>query len=347
VDLQLKVAAGQPLGLGQDDIHPQGHAIEARLYAEDPARDFLPDSGRIIHWQPPRGDGIRVDSGIAEGIVVSPFYDPMLAKIIAYGPDRETARKRLIAALASAPLFGPRNNRDFLIDVLSSDGFATGKTTTGFLGHGFDMASAEPDFATLATLAALAFAEAQKAAAARSLSSPELLGWGSPGALNSRFAIRQQDQVLNLQLTLMPDGALTVRSNENSASARFRGDDLYIDGKKRQIVAFCRDGTRYFLADQRQTHRFHLNRPTDHATDSQGGSRLIAPMHGSIRDIFVEPGDRVEKGSRLLVLEAMKMQHELLAEVAGIVTAINARQGQQVAIGSVLVTIEPDQDRTT
>ena len=347
VDLQLKVAAGQPLGLRQDDIHPKGHAIEARLYAEDPARGFLPDSGKIIHWQPPRGDGIRVDSGIAEGFVVSPYYDPMLAKIIAYGPDRETARKRLIAALAAAPLFGPRNNRDFLIDVLSSDGFASGKATTGFLGETFEPALPEADFATLATLAALAFADAQETAEARSLSSPDLSGWGSPGALNSRLAIRHQDQVLNLELTLRPDGELTVRSNDNSASARFRGDSLYIDGKKRQIVAFCRDDARYFLADQTRTHRFHLNRPTGNAADSRGGSRLIAPMHGSIRKILVKPGERVEKGSRLLVLEAMKMQHELLAEVAGTITAVTASEGQQVAIGAALITIEPDRDETS
>ncbi|MCG8443265.1 MAG: ATP-grasp domain-containing protein, partial [Caulobacterales bacterium] len=133
VALQIAVARGEPLGLSQDDVALAGHAIEVRLYAEDPDADFLPSTGPILLWRPPSGAGVRVDAGVETGGEISPFYDPMVAKIIASGPTREDARKRLVRALEGAALFGPKTNRDFLLDALRQDAFVKGEATTAFI----------------------------------------------------------------------------------------------------------------------------------------------------------------------------------------------------------------------
>ena len=137
VALQLQVAQGEPLGLTQDDVTLSGHAIEVRLYTEDPDQDFLPTSGPVDLWSPPQGTGIRVDSGICSGQQISPFYDPMVAKIIASGPTREIARLRLIEALQETVLFGTRHNRDFLVACLEKECFADGQATTAFIAEEF------------------------------------------------------------------------------------------------------------------------------------------------------------------------------------------------------------------
>ena len=153
VALQIQVAEGRPLGLSQEDISLNGHAIEVRLYAEDPAQDFLPVTGAIDLWQPATGEGVRVDAGIETGMEISPFYDPMVAKVIAWGDSREIARHRLINALKETALFGSTTNRSFLIDVLGREAFAKGEATTAFIGDEFteaDLAVAAPTFAQAA-----------------------------------------------------------------------------------------------------------------------------------------------------------------------------------------------------
>ena len=153
VALQFRIAQGYPLPMSQDDVTLTGHAIEVRLYAEDSSNDFLPATGRAVLWQPPSGEGIRVDHGLRTGQDVSPFYDPMIAKIIAYGEDRQTALRRLVRALENTVLFGVPNNRRFLIDVLGREDFAAGAATTAFIEDNFTAEDLQPDAAGAADMA--------------------------------------------------------------------------------------------------------------------------------------------------------------------------------------------------
>ncbi|MYF09246.1 MAG: acetyl-CoA carboxylase biotin carboxylase subunit, partial [Rhodospirillaceae bacterium] len=160
VALQIRVAEGRPLGLAQADFRPSGHAIEARLYAEDVAQDFLPAAGDIALWRPAAGPGVRIDSGVESGQAVSPFYDPMIAKFIAHGETRDIARRRLIRALAETAAFGLTTNKRFLIDCLKKDVFAKGDATTAFIDEQFpaaDLAPSGPEFAIAAMAAVLKF----------------------------------------------------------------------------------------------------------------------------------------------------------------------------------------------
>ncbi|MCB0916907.1 MAG: 3-methylcrotonyl-CoA carboxylase, partial [Actinobacteria bacterium] len=160
VALQIAVAQGAPLGIAQDDVALRGHAIEARLYAEDAGADFRPATGRIALWSPAKGEGIRIDDGIATGQEVSPFYDPMLAKVIAWGETREIARTRLIGALGRCVLLGVVSNKRFLTQILERPSFAGGAATTAFIAEEFapaDLADPDPDLRALAAAATLLF----------------------------------------------------------------------------------------------------------------------------------------------------------------------------------------------
>ncbi len=189
VALQLRVAQGEALGLTQEDVQLDGHAIEVRLYAEDAAQDFLPSTGPVLLWQPPEGEGIRVDDGIITGGEISPFYDSMVAKVIAHGATREQALQRLIRALADCSLFGVRSNRDFLIEALSVPAFVTGEATTAFLGETYGEAGYQaPEISTeaMAVGAVISHAQACETAQRHAVGvADELLDWSSTGELVS------------------------------------------------------------------------------------------------------------------------------------------------------------------
>ncbi|MBZ0129830.1 MAG: ATP-grasp domain-containing protein [Rhodobacteraceae bacterium] len=342
VALQFAVARGEALGFSQDDVRLNGHAIEARLYAEDPNDDFLPSSGLIHRWQPGQGAGIRVDGGIAEGQEVSPFYDPMLAKIIAHGDSREQARGRLIAALQDTVLFGPASNRDFLLSVLKRDTFRDGHATTAFIAEEFGDgigADAAPVFADIAAIAALWHRHMAQAALARAVVvAPEMLGWGSPGSLRSRLVLGLCGQVWKLTLTSGRDGTLTVSDGADQAVVTVA--PLRVDGQRVDLRGFEVQGDRIFAATAGKSLTLDIIRAASSASARAGGS-VTAPMHGLLIEVLVKPGDKVEVGTRLAVLEAMKMQHELLAEMAGTVTFANAPG--QVRAGDLLVEIAGDE----
>ena len=199
VALQLQVAQGEALGLTQTDITLSGHAIEARLYSEDPSQGFLPTSGPVDLWSPPDGSGIRVDSGICSGQDISPFYDSMVAKIIATGPTREIARLRLIEALHETVLFGTRHNRDFLVACLKKDCFATGQATTAFIAEQFadgELSDPIPGFADSAVAAVLELALQHRALYDSSvIVAPQLRDWASASPLVSRKRYGHGEQV--------------------------------------------------------------------------------------------------------------------------------------------------------
>ncbi len=347
VALQIRVAEGRPLGLVREDVRPAGHAIEARLYAEDPAREFLPAAGDIALWQPAAGPGVRIDSGVESGQAVPPFYDPMIAKVIAHGETREIARRRLIRALAETAAFGLTTNKRFLIDCLEKDAFARGEATTAFIDEQFgdgELAEPEPEFAVAAVAAVLNFLADRDDALADSLNvSPELLNWASAGALESHCHFTAGDA--DFRLSVSPAGPCdyAVRGDGDAVSVRVvsvgEGRAVVgIDGGHRHLL-FHAEGNTLYLGEAGRDYRFESGGP-DAALHEDGASgRVIAPMHGKILEIAVDPGDIVARGDRLLVIEAMKMQHVIVAPAAGAVAEIRQRAGVQVAAGDPLVDI--------
>ena len=352
VALQIRVAEGRPLGLAQADFRPSGHAIEARLYAEDAARGFLPAAGDIALWQPAAGEGVRIDSGVESGQTVSPLYDPMIAKAIAHGATREIARRRLVRALADSVLFGPTTNRRFLIDCLANEAFAAGEATTAFIEEQFsedDLAVRPPDFGLACAAAVLAFLAGRDAAVRASLDvAPELLNWTSAGSLESRCRLTAGDTVFDLSVAPRGAADYSVRGEGGEASVRVHsvGESratLAIDGARRDFRFHIAGDALYLGADGRD-YRFATGRSAGAEPDEGGGGRVVAPMHGRILEIAVQPGERVARGDRLMVLEAMKMQHDIVAPANGAVADILQEAGVQVAAGDPLVEIDVAQE---
>lgn len=340
VALQIRVAAGQPLGVAQEDVTLTGHAIEVRLYAENPAQDFLPQAGRIALWQPPVGTGIRVDAGIASGQEVSPYYDPMLAKLIAHGASRAEALERLIGALKDLALFGPASNRDFLLRVLSHPEFAAGKATTGFItDHLPEDLTTLFGSAEIALAAALIYRADQAAAARASGVAPELLGWSAQGALQARLKIAADEAVHDLRLS-ETGGVLTVAGGEWSHQVTGLDSALCVDGTRADLRHTHMEGDCLFLATGARIFEVTRIRAGASAAAGEADGQITAPMHGALLEVCVVVGDNVAPGSRLAVLEAMKMQHEILAAAAGVVTEVPVAAGTQVKAGDLLVSID-------
>jgi geranyl-CoA carboxylase alpha subunit len=349
VALQLQVAQGEPLGFTQGDVTLTGHAIEVRLYTEDPSQDFLPTSGPVDLWSPPSGTGIRVDSGICSGQQISPFYDPMVAKIIASGPTRDIARLRLIEALKETVLFGPRHNRDFLVACLQKPCFAAGQATTAFIAEEFaagEIADAQPEFADSAVAAIVELALQHRELHDSSvIVSPELRDWASASPLVSRKRYQHGEQVHDLAIT--PLGRARYRVFDASHSVvvellSMADSTAHVAIDETQHVAryhFPETGKLYLSIDGRAAQYRDLIR-LDGVQDATGGSgRIVAPMHGLLLEVRVAVGDTVAIGQTLAVLEAMKMHYEIVADAAGEVVEVMALAGKQVAADDLLIDI--------
>ena len=365
VRLQVEVALGLPLGFGQDEIALSGHAIEARLYAEDPANEFLPATGRVALWEPPELPGLRIDSGIEAGSEVGIHYDPMLAKVIAHGTSREEARRRLYRGLSELAVGGLATNRDFLLAVLEHEVFCRGEATTAFVERHLpagerSSAQGESVLGLHALAATLALFARRKA-----VGSPVPKGI-APGWRNNRW--RGQEQVFE-RIGAGEGERLEVRYVAHGEH-RFTfelpagvGDDdetswcsvavelveqgtgglvIEVDGIRRRF-RFAMHGAE----DQRRVTVHGLGRvsellavprfPERQAAAVAGG--CAAPMTGKVIEVMVAEGDRVEAGDTLVVLEAMKMEHRLRAEADGVVEAVHVEVGQMVDPDMVLVVI--------
>lgn len=343
VALQLDVAEGKPLPLAQDDVQLQGHAIEVRLYAEDPSNDFLPSAGKIAVWRPGDEATVRIDSGIVAGQSISPFYDPMIAKVIAHGSDREHARRRLIEGLSRTALFGPANNRDFLLRVLEDPGFAAGEATTAFLDEVWQGSFAdpppEPELLALAVVM-LIDRQAQEAATQLDFMSEELLGWHSGGLGRSRHRLLLSGEIVLVELEQASRHEWTAACLGHRIAISERDCVYRIDGVAQNV--------RYFNADQDYiwlcvgARSFALQRywSTSARQDASDPESVTAPMHGLLQSVLVNVGDQVEVGQCLAVFEAMKMQHQIISGAKGIVKAIGFEPSTQVTAGSQLFEIE-------
>ncbi len=350
VALQLQVAQGEPLGLSQEDVALEGHAIEVRLYTEDPAQDFLPTPGPVDLWSPPAGIGIRVDDGIQSGQAVSPFYDPMVAKIIASGPTRETARLRLVEALNETVLFGTRHNRDFLVACLQKDTFAEGRATTAFIEDEFnpgEIADSIPGFADSAVAAVLELALEHQALSDTSVTvSRELRDWASASPLVSRKRYVHGEQVHDLSITPLGGDRYRVFEDETAVTVGIAAMDdsrghVTVDDSRHTVRYHRPEEGRIYLSVDGRSAEFRDMIRLDGLSDSSGGSGdVVSPMHGLLLEVRVSTGDDVESGQVLAVLEAMKMHYEILAEVSGTVKQTLVEAGTQVAAEELLIEIE-------
>ena len=358
VALQIKVAQGEPLGLSQDDINLEGHAIEVRLYTEDPSQDFLPASGPVDLWAPASGVGVRVDSGISTGQAISPFYDPMVAKVIGYGPTREAARLRLIGALKETVLFGTPNNKDFLIQCLEKQSFIDGAATTAFIAEEFSDAELEiqpASFADSAVAATLELCLENKGHFQKSLLvSSQLQNWTIASAMVSRKQYQFDETIHDLSISPVNSSIETYQVTDSAAeqsaliqvvSIQANTAVVLLDGVK--LVAqfmWLKRGQLHCSIQGRGAFFKDLIILDGAIDEAVGGGRVIAPMHGLLLEVLVKSGDEVVKGQTLAILEAMKMHYEIKAEIDGIVEEVSAVAGKQVAADDVLIEINQDQD---
>lgn len=337
VEWQLRVAQGQVLPLTQEQVPLMGHAIEVRLYAEDPDNEFLPATGTLaLYRESSAGVGRRVDSGVAQGDSISPFYDPMLGKLIAWGEDREQARLRLLAMLDEFVVGGVKTNLPFLRRIIAHPAFAAAELDTGFIP--LHQAQLLPPSATLSDgfwhAAAAAFSQSEPARVRQDdAHSP----WSSMTGM--RFGMASE---VDLHLTCDGQEHTVKLRGDSTALTQLIGDHLLIaqNGLRQQHLALRRDDTLYlkWAGDLHAIKRFNPIAAADASQASQGG--LTAPMNGSIVRIVVEVGQSVETGTQLVVLEAMKMEHSIRADKAGVVTAVYCSEGDMVSEGAVLVEIE-------
>jgi 3-methylcrotonyl-CoA carboxylase alpha subunit len=363
VEWQLRVAAGEPLPSAQSALAIDGHAIEARIYAEDPDRGFLPSIGRITHWRmPPAAADVRVDTGFREGDDVSPFYDPLLAKVIAWGKDREHARATLLRALDRCEVTGVTTNVAFLERVVAHDAFASGRLDTGLIDAHRDVLLAPTSAAPRRALIAAAIADyhaierAARATAARSTDahSPwdRTDAWWN-GTSTHRIAVTLADAAGEHTVTIKPnaDGSLAFGGDVDAITVHATAHEgrLHItprrDGGTEADAGYgatvVREGdVLHVFSPGARARLTRVDRLAHADDDSDHTGHLAAPMSGTIVAVLVKPGDAVDKGVPLVVLEAMKMEHTIAAPAAGIVVAVNCAVGERVAEGADVVDIE-------
>jgi acetyl-CoA/propionyl-CoA carboxylase biotin carboxyl carrier protein len=338
VELQLRVAAGEPLPFAQEDVRLTGHAVEARVYAEDPARGFLPTGGRATLVREPAGEGVRVDSSLLEGTDVATIYDPMLAKVIAWAPDRTAALGRLDAALAKTAVLGFGTNLAFLRRLVTHPDVRAGRLDTGLIERELDglVGGGIPD------LAFVAYA-LDRLTRSRTGTDPwdTLTGFRLSGRAPVRYDVLDADgQRLALAVTGDPSSAtVQVGDRAHTASARPIPDGLLLtlDGTTTSVLV--RDG---WVGSDGAAWRIAEAPPLRTKADaSAADGEVRSPMPGAVVDRPVEPGATVTEGQPLLVLEAMKMEHVLRAPLAGTADLL-VRVGDQVAVDQVLARVHPD-----
>jgi geranyl-CoA carboxylase alpha subunit len=321
----------------------QGHAIEARLYAEDPAAGFLPRSGDVLAWRPPAG--VRVDHGLNPVDSVSPFYDPMLAKLIVHAPTRDEARHRLIAALHETVVLGLPTNRRFLIDLLEHPLFADGRATTDAIGGVIQPSTLaiQPGTTERAILAALLLE------ASGEVPTGALAGWSSTGAMRApvRLDLGEGIAAVDLEVHIAPARRFVVHEGAIRTTvvlAAGAGSDettATVEGHSRRCVHAQAGGRIHVWIDGAEFAVADLIRRPRVRSEASGASDLRAPMNGRIVRLAAKPGDPVRKGQAIVVLEAMKMQHEITAPRDGVLASIPVGEGQQVATRALLAELVP------
>jgi 3-methylcrotonyl-CoA carboxylase alpha subunit len=352
VEWQLRVAAGERLPLRQDELAPSGHAIEVRLYAENPERGFLPATGRLEALHLPQGEGVRVETGVRTGDTVTSFYDPMIAKIIARGIDRDEARARLSRALAETAVAGLTNNLAFLARIVADRDFAAGILDTGFIERHQEAllppVSPVPDFV-------LAAAALWRLTARHSGVPVDPWDFGDgwrlnlpPAPLHLVFDAGEGDEYAVAAIADRDGWQLDLCGNARRAEAKRQADGRFavtLDGHRRVLRVIDRDGALTVVDEGANWRLGDVDplRPPVGAAFAAG--RLTAPMPGRVVQLLVAAGDRVCQGQAMMVLEAMKMEHTISAPRNGAVAAVKVAAGDLVEEGAELIVLaDPDAD---
>jgi len=340
VELQLRVAAGEPLGLAQEDVTFSGHAIEVRLCSEDAAHDFMPQSGRMALWQVP--ENIRVEHALRSGAEIPPFYDSMIAKLVSHAVTRDEARRRLIAGLEQAVAFGVTTNQAFLAACLSHPAFAAGEATTAFIErHRGELVPSHEVTADIGLAALLLY-----------VSNPNAPPWRSGRTLAAAFTLPFRiglgEAVHEAEILRARDGGYVADVGGHAQrfdivelgrdAVRFRKDGVTEQAK------FLRDGDRLFILHRGTTLSIRdltLAAPVS-AAATAGDGKVRAAMNGRVVAVLVKSGDRVAAGQPVMTLEAMKMEHVHTSGIAGVISAIDVVEGEQVTTGKVVVEIAAD-----
>ncbi|MCU4335348.1 acetyl/propionyl/methylcrotonyl-CoA carboxylase subunit alpha [Acinetobacter pittii] len=336
VEWQLRVANGEHLPLQQHELTLNGHAIEVRLYAEDPRQDFLPQTGQVLRWQPATLPNVRIDHGMLATDEVSPFYDPMVAKVIAYGKTREDAIRLLARAVDDCMLLGVNSNKQFLVNLLRHPIVVAGDTNTAFIQQHFQNdSSLHKQVLSLETLAIAAALFSQSTGTA-----VWQTGLGVPLPLKLKY----DDQQVQMQLSSV-NNIFTVQLCDQSVCIevleRTPEQLVYlIDGIRRRVQYVLNDDQLYLDRDNGNVAIRNVTYAAPEATDVAGDGKIRAPMDGAVVNILVNKGDQVIKGQTLLVLEAMKIQQQIKSDVDGVVDDVLGQQGQQVKKRQMLFTIQ-------
>lgn len=337
---QLRIAQGEPLPLAQAEVPLRGHAIEVRLYAEDPSRNFLPQTGQVLAFDAPTGDGVRIDHGLTNGMNITSFYDPMLAKIICHGKDREEARQRLVKTLNDIRLLGVSDNRFFLSQLLKHPAFIDGSATTDFIKNDFarnTSLSAQPLDNHLWAIAAFCLLQHTHWHSAYN-------GWHSALPLTQTLQLACNDNTQTVTLTGGASQANITVNDQTFAIEKLTQQDhllvIQLNGDKYPLT-FMPQATQLFVATGLHSLCF-TNLTYQPASSSDTASGIIkAPMDGNVLDVRKQQGDIVTKGEVLVIMEAMKMEHSLKADQDGIITQLNVKTGDQVKGKQKLLVVAP------
>ncbi|MDQ9038609.1 acetyl/propionyl/methylcrotonyl-CoA carboxylase subunit alpha [Acinetobacter seifertii] len=336
VEWQLRVANGEQLPLQQHELMLNGHAIEVRLYTEDPRQDFLPQTGKVLRWQPATLPNVRIDHGMLATDEVSPFYDPMVAKVIAYGKTREDAIRLLARAVDDCVLLGVNSNKQFLVNLLRHPVVVAGDTNTAFIQQHFQNdSSLHKQVLSLKTLAIAAALFSQS-------NGTEVwqTGLGVPLPLKLKY----DDQQIQLLLSSV-NNTFTVQFYDQTVCIEVleRTPDylVYLINGVRRRVQYVLDGDQLYLdRDNGNVAIRNVTYAAPETVDAAGDGKIRAPMDGAVVNILVNKGDQVVKGQTLLVLEAMKIQQQIKSDVDGIIEDVLGQQGQQVKKRQMLFSIQ-------
>jgi 3-methylcrotonyl-CoA carboxylase alpha subunit len=353
VEWQLRIAAGEPLPLKQDQIQLHGHAIEARIYAEDPAHDFLPSIGKLVHLKMPTASPhVRIDTGVEQGDTITPFYDPMIAKLIVWDETRDLALNRMNRALGEYQIVGVANNTGFLHRLITSPSFIAANLDTSLIEReqkwlAYESA-ATPDSAVIIAALSVVLRERAAAESASDANSPWAMrdGWRVNATYRRSLVFTQNDRETAAVVEYRAhDYRIAIGHTSHTVTGQMQDEvsiDAVIDGQRMQATVVSVDGRSHVFLDG-QSHVLTLNDPLeisghDHAKESS----LIAPMPGRVVALLVQPGEAVEKGASLMVLEAMKMECTIHAPVAGRVQSFFFAAGDQVNEGVELLHFDRD-----
>ncbi|AVA20742.1 MULTISPECIES: acetyl/propionyl/methylcrotonyl-CoA carboxylase subunit alpha [unclassified Rhizobium] len=346
VEWQLRIAGGEPLPKSQAELAIEGWAFEARLYAEDPLRGFLPATGTLSHLRFPDGD-VRIDTGVRQGDSITPHYDPLIAKLTVHAPTRQAALAKLARALQDTQIAGTTSNLDFLVRLSQQPDFVAGHPDTGLIDREAETLTAAPIPDDIALAIAAIF---EAGALARSFARDpwQALGaWQLWGEVSRPVTLHHSGGHTNCRVIAKGQDLFSVHFDDNAVAVRIinRNDDgcrVEIDGQQLRADFFQTPHDMTLFLDGR-THHFHRPDPLDGAEEeAAGGDRLVAPMPGLIKIVRVQEGDMVAKGEALIVMEAMKMELTLTATRDGVVESLHVGEGDQTSESAVLLSLRPE-----